>query len=117
MSYNHQDWNTVILKPKKEVAGGDAAAKTARPGFAIAAGGKPAYKIEQQVDGDSGKPLNYVSKEDAQKVVAGRVAMKLSQKDLAMRLNMQVKDIQDIESGRAIENKQVLGKIKRLLGI
>jgi ribosome-binding protein aMBF1 (putative translation factor) len=43
--------------------------------------------------------------------------MKLTQKDLACKLNMQIKDIQDIESGKALENKMVLSKIRKMLNL
>jgi len=75
------------------------------------------WKIEQQVDGDNGKPLQYISKADSQLIIQGRIAMKLTQKDLACKLNMQIKDIQDIESGKSLENKMVLSKIRKCLNL
>lgn len=117
MSLNHQDWQTVVLNKKKdtniEVTNYD---KT-RGVTVSSVANKPAWKLEQQVDSDVGKPLNFVSTSDANKIIQGRVAMKLSQKDLATRLNMQLKVIQDIESRKAVENKAVLSKIKRFLHV
>jgi len=118
--YQHQDWKTVVLNKRPEAVvtktvgvGG----KSGGYGGSTSTSGKPAWKVESMVDSDVGKPVEYVSKEDGQKIVNGRVAMKLSQKDLAVRLNMPLKDIQDIESGRAILNKEKLGRIKRFLGV
>ncbi|PVG01839.1 putative MBF1-multi protein bridging factor mediates GCN4-dependent transcriptional activation [Serendipita vermifera] len=48
---------------------------------------------------------------------AARLAMQLSQKDLANRINEKQSVLQDIESGRANANPQILGKIERQLGV
>ncbi|CAG8656794.1 1826_t:CDS:2 [Acaulospora colombiana] len=48
---------------------------------------------------------------------AARLAMQLSQKDLANRINEKQSVLQDIESGKANANPQVLGKIERQLGV
>jgi ribosome-binding protein aMBF1 (putative translation factor) len=113
----HQDWNVITFKkkqiPQKEIQN-KSNIITATTSTTT---NKPAWKIEQQVDGDNGKPIQYVSKNDAQLIIQGRIAMKLTQKDLACKLNMQPKEIQDIESGKAIENKMILSKIRRILGI
>ncbi len=113
---SHQDWQPVILrkherKQEKETVGKKDAATLS------SVANKPAWKIELQVDGEVGKPIVYVSREDAQKIITGRVSKKMTQKELACKLNMQVKDIQDIESCRAVENKAVLSRIKRILDI
>jgi ribosome-binding protein aMBF1 (putative translation factor) len=116
---SHQDWEPVVFKKKNtEVQKEAQRRQSAQAASATVSktANKPAWKIEKQVDGD-GPPVTYVSKDDANKIVQGRVAMKLSQKDLAQRLNMQFKDIQDIENGKAVENKAVLSKIKRFLHI
>jgi ribosome-binding protein aMBF1 (putative translation factor) len=49
-----------------------------------------------------------------------RNAKKMTQKDLANKLNIQQSVYNDIESGKALysnENKQLINKIERLLGI
>lgn len=116
--YSHQDWNTVVLKPKKPVEEKATVRKDSAGLTTVSAvTGKPAWKIEEQVDSDVGKPVKYVTKEDASAIVKGRVEKKMTQKDLAQKLNMSVKDIADIECGKAIENKQKIGQIKRLLGL
>lgn len=117
--YSHQDWKTVLLKPKKHDGEKSIVRRNESVGLTTVSSvtGKPAWKIEEQVDSDVGKPVKYVSKEDASAIVKGRVERKMTQKDLAQKLNMSVKDIADIESGKAIENKQVIGRIKRILGL
>ncbi len=114
---DHQDWKEVVFKKKQPDSVTSKPQSKASTETLSTSSSKPAWKIERDVDGDSGKPLAFVSKEDGQKIIAGRVAKKLRQKDLAMRLNMQPKEIQDIESGKAVENKIVLSRIKRFLGV
>jgi ribosome-binding protein aMBF1 (putative translation factor) len=115
--YDHQDWSPVVIGKTK---GDNVKKDTARKqviSTTSSATNKPAWKIEQQVDSDVGKPIKYVSKEDSNKIIKARVTLKLSQKDLAQRLNMQVKEIHEVESGKAVENKAILSKIKRFLKI
>jgi ribosome-binding protein aMBF1 (putative translation factor) len=118
---HHQDWETVYFTKKKTK---NDLPKEAVPKASItnattsSVTAKPAWKIEQQVDNTDGSPpLNFVSTDTARSIVNGRVAAKLTQKQLAQRLNMQEKDIKDIEGGKAVENKAVLAKIKRVLNI
>jgi putative transcription factor len=133
MSFEHQDWNPVVVK-KRLVPIKEAVVKTGHvSATAIGAGsGKshvnhathsshnadiPAWKIEKMADADTGPAVKYVSKEAAQAVIKGRVAMKLTQAQLAQRLNIPEKDVKEIESGKAVENKALLSKIKRALNI
>jgi ribosome-binding protein aMBF1 (putative translation factor) len=116
MAYNHQDWNIVILNPAKKGKQESKEKCQQRPQATFSSvTNKPAWKIEQQVDSDSGKPLQLVSKQDADDVKNKRIACKLTQAQLATKLNMKLKDIQDIESYKAIENKGVISRIKREL--
>jgi putative transcription factor len=43
--------------------------------------------------------------------------LKLSQKDIAQKVNEKPSVIQDYESGKAIPNPQILGKLERALGV
>ncbi len=114
---HHQDWTPVILKKKTPSSEIKTQVKTQKASISSTTN-KPIWKLEKQIDDDTfSKPLNYVSRDDAQKIISGRVALKMTQKDLANKLNMQLKDIQDIESCKALENKLILSKIKKLLSI
>jgi len=46
-----------------------------------------------------------------------RLALKLSQKDIAQRINEKPSVIQDYESNRAIPHPQILSKLERVLGV
>lgn len=112
--FEHQDWNTVVFNKKVE----NARQVVKRENNAtVTASGKPAWKIEQQVDGDTGKGIAYVGSDVAKAIVAARVAMKLSQKQLAQKINIQEKEIKDIESCKAVENRQLIARIKKALNM
>ena len=46
-----------------------------------------------------------------------RMEKNLSQKDVAQKINEKQSVLQDYESGRAIPNPQILGKLERVLGV
>ncbi|KAF9052785.1 multi protein bridging factor 1-domain-containing protein [Panaeolus papilionaceus] len=46
-----------------------------------------------------------------------RLELKLSQKDVAQKVNEKPSIIQDYESSKAIPNPQILGKLERVLGV
>jgi ribosome-binding protein aMBF1 (putative translation factor) len=122
MAYNNheQQWDTVILRKNKPTPTKTDEDRARVVGGAAmgSASSKPLWKIEQMVDDPNAKrPLEFVKKEEAQKIVQARVAAKLSQQELAQRLNMQKKDLEMIEQCKAVENKAVLAKIKRYLHI
>ncbi|KAI0698504.1 MBF1-domain-containing protein [Cytidiella melzeri] len=50
-------------------------------------------------------------------IQTARQEKELSQKDLAQKVNEKPSVIQDYESGRAIPNPQILGKLERTLGV
>lgn len=109
----HQDWNIVILKKKKDTPQPrpkDTAA-TLTPSLV------PAWKIEKRVDSDEGPPVIYVGAELARQITKARIENKLTQKGLAQKVNLQEKDIKDIESGKAVLNNQHISKIKRVLNM
>lgn len=43
--------------------------------------------------------------------------LKLSQKDVAQKINEKPSVLQDYESSKAIPNAQILGKLERVLGV
>ena len=46
-----------------------------------------------------------------------RMELKLSQKDVAAKINEKQSVLQDYEAGKAIPNPQILGKLERALGV
>ena len=47
---------------------------------------------------------------------SARLELKLTQKDVAQKINEKPSIVQDYESGKAIPNPQILGKLERILG-
>jgi ribosome-binding protein aMBF1 (putative translation factor) len=50
-------------------------------------------------------------------IQTARMEKEMAQKDLAQKVNEKPSVIQDYESGRAIPNPQILGKLERVLGV
>jgi ribosome-binding protein aMBF1 (putative translation factor) len=102
----HQDWKPiVVLKnnslnedglPKKEYVK------------------SKATKLEENIEEGklSHKKMDLSFGKNLQKY---RLSQGFTQKDLANKLNIQVKDINEIESGKAKHNGPLMGKIKRIM--
>lgn len=63
------------------------------------------------------EPKRTVGAENGQKIVLGRAAAEMKQKDLAMKINLPVHVIADWESGRAVFDKKIAKKIEAVLKI
>ncbi|KAK2467074.1 hypothetical protein APHAL10511_001332 [Amanita phalloides] len=50
-------------------------------------------------------------------IQSARLELKQSQKDIAQKINEKPSILQDYESGKAIPNPQILGKLERALGV
>ncbi|KIJ99599.1 hypothetical protein K443DRAFT_133020 [Laccaria amethystina LaAM-08-1] len=50
-------------------------------------------------------------------IQTARMELKLSQKDVAAKINEKPSILQDYESSKAIPNPQILGKLERVLGV
>ncbi|VDC07174.1 unnamed protein product [Peniophora sp. CBMAI 1063] len=62
-------------------------------------------------------PPPKVSADVGRAMMAARMELKLTQKDVAQKVNEKPSVIQDFESGRATPNPQILGKLERVLGV
>lgn len=98
----HQDWKTVILRKKNTKPPPPKAPRNAK------------FKKMDSDDPEPPQTLNHSVKICIQQ---GRVANKLTQKQLAHKLNLPVQTIAEYESGKAIPNRQILSKIGRVIGI
>ena len=116
-SYQHQDWETVYLNKKDASMEKARQQQIARQSAASVSSvtNKPSWKIEKQVDSDTGKPITYVSKADADAIRSMRIKAQLTQAQLAPLVRMKFKDIQDIESCKAVENKADISRVKQFL--
>ncbi len=59
--------------------------------------------------------IHYIHTQQAMQTA--RMELKLSQKDVAQKINEKPSVLQDYESGKAIPNPQILAKLERTLGV
>lgn len=103
----YQDWKPVILKKKKKINQVHKAMSQRQPN-------NSKFK---QLDGDDPVPPREIDHNIKIRIQQARVKKKLTQKQLAQKLNMTVNIINEYESGKAIPNRQVLSKMGRVLGV
>lgn len=107
---DHQDWTTIIINKvdKDKKLPKNIVKKTDLP--------KPIINSSVKLDeNDEVINIKYVSKDISQQVIMGRIAKKLTRKDLANKLNLKEDIIADIETGKAIYNGNTIAKIKKCL--
>lgn len=100
----HQDWNTIYVNPKKKnntIEKKQYVKSKEQKMNENEENGKLSHK---KMDSDFGKSLQKY-----------RLSQNMTQKDIAQKLNIPVKDINEIESGKMKHNGQLMGKIKRLM--
>ena len=101
----HQDWTTKILNSKKSSNQGVDKKQYVKS--------KEQKMKESEEEGKlSHKKMDLEFGKSLQKY---RLSQGLTQKDIAQKLNIPVKDINEIESGKMKHNGQLMGKIKRLM--
>ena len=102
----HQDWDTVYITPKKtNQVDGDKKKQYVKS--------KEQKMNEKEEEGKlTHKKMDVNFGKTLQKY---RLSQNMTQKDIAKKLNIPVKDINEIESGKMKHNGQLMGKIKRLM--
>jgi len=111
----HQDWNTIsIINPEKQKQ------KLAKD-IIQKKGDTSNNDFLKKIENDT-ETFSYTKIPSAliKEIVAARVAKKLTQKDLANKLNMQLNIYTELETGKAIYSgitKQHIQKIERVLGV
>jgi ribosome-binding protein aMBF1 (putative translation factor) len=103
---DNQDWTPVVFKKssKETKADGPKVIHTQA-------------KITLDEDGQEVVKLKLVSKEMARVVINARTALKLSQKELGVKCNLDSKIINEIERSGCVYNADHLNKIARALGV
>ena len=104
----HQDWKQVVVNKKKINSLKEDGTK--KKEFVKS----KETKLEENIDEGklSHKKMDLSFGKDLQKY---RLSQGLTQKDLSTKLNIPVKDINEIEAGKAKHNGPLMGKIKRLM--
>ena len=103
---DHQDWNTIIVKSKKNNNNQEGKTKqyVKSKEQKMSEAEEEGKLTHKKMDSDFGKSLQKY-----------RLSQGLTQKDIAQKLNIPAKDINEIESGKMKHNGQLMGKIKRLM--
>ena len=110
---SHQDWKPVIIN------GGNVKAPKYKNKIVTYKnkGQETSSKNKKLDEATSGGKIEKIPKKIAQQLIAGRNAKKWKQKELAAKMSLPVKIIQDVESCKAKYNKQLIQKMARKLGI
>jgi ribosome-binding protein aMBF1 (putative translation factor) len=106
----HQDWDTVYVHANKHIGNDDK--KENKSNKVISEENKMEKKIEE-----GNLKHNKTPAELGKLIQSRRLSQNMTQKILAQKLNIPVKMINEIESGKAKHNPQVISKIKRILNI
>ena len=128
--YSNTDWDTVtyLRKPKPTSSKSNKAVNSAkqkgegvetRQKYGAASNKKAATsKNTAKLDRETEElHHDHVSLSVARLIQQGRQQKNLTQKELATKINEKAQVINDYESGKAIPNDQVMGKIERVVGI
>lgn len=129
-----QDWEPVVLSKRaprqSEKKDPNAVSEALRAGAPIetvkkfAAGSNkagstavPTLNTKKLDDDTENLSHDKLSSEVKQNIQKARLAAKLTQAQLAQKINEKPQVVQEYESGKAIPNQQVLAKLERVLGV
>ena len=114
---DHQDWKQVILRnpnARKNIEQKKTVVKKPIQHNSNKTNGDMSFK---KLDGNEIEKIASVNKDDVKKIQQARLALKMSQKDLANKLNVKQTVINELESGKMKKNSQFVNKVKRILKI
>uniref|UniRef100_A0A6C0BUV7 HTH cro/C1-type domain-containing protein n=1 Tax=viral metagenome TaxID=1070528 RepID=A0A6C0BUV7_9ZZZZ len=107
----HQDWNTIYFSASKHI--GDNKIRENKKTTKIVS---KENKMEKKIE-EGNLKHDKTPAELGKNIQSKRLSQNMTQKDLAQKLNIPVKMINEIESGKAKHNPQIISKIKRILNI
>ena len=109
---DHQDWSTVTLNNPNV-----AKSKTKTNIIKKKTDREKAAKLKALDNEKENFKLPKIDKKISKQIREARCHLKMSQKELANKLNLPVKTIVDYENGKAIPDNRLLNKIKNTLKI
>ena len=104
-----QDWETITFKKKKSNT-----APQTKDNKKLSDEAIRLHKVENN---DDVQRTDKMSLKQCQIIQKGRLAKKMTQKDLANKLNIDQNTVAQYEYGKIVPNKQILNKIARELNI
>lgn len=106
MMHPTQDFNDIVIRLKKPE-------KANHPHIQKPTGNKQIQKLENEEPEAPKKIAPDVKK----KICQARTAMKMTQQELAQRINVKPDIVKDYECGNAIPNPQILNRLQKVLNI
>ena len=103
----HQDWVVKTVKPKNNQG-----SNKSNQSKQYVKSKEQKMNISEEEGKLSHKKMDIEFGKTLQKY---RLSQNMTQKDIAQKLNIPAKDINEIESGKMKHNGQLMGKIKRLM--
>ena len=99
---DHQDWEPVVLRKNTE-------RKTRY--------NAPGHKKFKKIDSEDVEAPKTLGLSAGRQIQQARAAKKMTQKELAQKINVKAQLITDYETGKAIPSRAILNKINHALGI
>jgi putative transcription factor len=116
MSLEHQDWEPVILKKKHNKTFTNNDMRIGK--FQVRTKKSESAQKMHQIDNETETfKVKKISTKVSKEIQKGRLAKKLSQKQLAQAVNVTSKVINEMESGKSLPNEAIKCKIARVLNI
>lgn len=119
--WQHWDSVTVLKKNKRQLKdNGSTKSSLTNPNINVEKKGgnrEIGSKFAKLDNAEEAEKIETVSLSLSQKIQQGRADKGMKQKDLATKINVKPQVIGDYESGRAVPDNKILGKIERALGI
>ena len=115
----HQDWNTLYVKLKDKSKATNLDTKTNQSKVKKDNNKnllQKDSKLEKRIDEGDMKHQK-ISKELSKQIQQGRLSKGLTQKQLANQLSIPINEINQMESGQYLNNRQKISKVKRFLSI
>jgi ribosome-binding protein aMBF1 (putative translation factor) len=120
MAYSHQDWKTITLRVKKEGNGQSEkdVRRALQNGGTVETHVKVGSEVNQKLD-DNRDDFHHktIPKSLADTVRTKRIELKLTQVQLAQRINENINVIQDIEGMKGVYNHVMVNKTLKALGL
>ena len=110
---DHQDWDVIYTRGNKELNKKKEKEKEKNKSNTSFVKEK---KIDKKIE-EGNLKHDKIKLDSSKQIQQQRLKLGMTQKDLAKKLNIPVKTIIEIESGKANKNQQLISKIKRNLNI
>ena len=113
---SHQDWKVVTFKKKIKKPQNKKIVKK-KPNLNLNSNKLKKNISTKKLESDEPPKLQKIDKNVAKKIQQARNALKMTQQDLARKINVKKSIINDIETGKLLKNNFLINKVKKALKI